>query len=66
MPQNTQNQNKWHGYYLEDTACRWCLHYKGKSRFRKDGCELAECCCAEEKRDAIAAGRIKRKKGWNK
>ncbi|GHU97537.1 hypothetical protein FACS1894208_12900 [Clostridia bacterium] len=58
--------NKWDGYYMEDMACIDCLYYRKKSKCRKSGCELAECCCEDEKRDAIAKGRIKRKKGWRK
>ena len=47
------------GYYLDDCDCTICLHYQGKRR----GCSLDNCCCEDEKRDAIANGRIKRKKG---
>ena len=53
-------------YYAEDCACEYCLYYKGKSKYRKNGCDRKECCCADIKRDAIANGRIKRKAGWNK
>ena len=63
MSQNTKIQSKWDGYFMEDMPCEMCLFYKGKSRFRKYGCEQGECCCADEKRDAIAKGRIKRKRG---
>ena len=49
-------------YFAEDTDCRWCLHYHGK----KHGCEREECCCEDIRADAIANGRIKRKRGWNK
>ncbi|GHU60579.1 hypothetical protein FACS1894171_2210 [Clostridia bacterium] len=62
MSQNTRIQNKWQGYFMEDMLCENCLFYKGKSRFRKYGCENGECCCADEKRDAIANGRIKRQR----
>ena len=60
--QNVRNVNKWRGYYLEDTECRWCLYYKGK----KIGCELTSCCCEAERTDAIKSNRIKRKPGVNK
>jgi hypothetical protein len=36
---------------------------------KKVGCTLPKCCCTEEKRDARAHGRIKRKPGsmrWDK
>jgi len=56
---NVRIVNKWRGYYLEDTECRWCLHYQGKKR----GCALSSCCCDDEKLDAIANGRIKRERG---
>lgn len=56
---NVRNVNKWRGYYLEDTECRYCRHHKGKRR----GCELTSCCCEDEKLDAIANGRIQRVKG---
>jgi hypothetical protein len=38
------------------------LNYRGK----KLGCKLKECCCEDIRADAIAHGRIKRKRGWNK
>ena len=63
---------KFKGYYLEDCECQYCKYYQG----RKLGCTykgvqkhkergLGEdiCCCEEEKLEAIAAGRIKRKRG---
>ena len=61
MSQNTRIINKFQ-YYVEDMDCPLCLHYKGKKR----GCSLDICCCLEEKREALANGRIKRKRGWNK
>ena len=57
--QNERIVNKWHGYYLEDLECQWCLYYISKKR----GCSLTSCCCEEEKLDAIKQGRIKRRKG---
>ncbi len=40
--------NRWSGYTLADCACEYCLYYGGK----KKGCQLEECCCAEEIREA--------------
>lgn len=48
MTQNTRIYNRFQGYSLEDCACKYCLHYS-----RKTGCKLSECCCAEEKRQAL-------------
>ena len=53
---STQSVQKWTGYYMEDMDCKLCLHYQGK----KKGCELPECCCLEDKKEATAKGRIKR------
>jgi hypothetical protein len=58
--------DKWDGYYMEDMACEFCLYRKKKSKHCKNGCELSECCCEAEKREALKEGRIKRKKGWRK
>ena len=49
-------------YYLEDTDCRFCKFFKSNKR----GCILNACCCEDIKLDALAHGRIKRKKGWDK
>ena len=49
-------------YHLEDTDCRWCLNWQGK----KHGCKLEKCCCGDIRADAIAHGRIKRERGWNR
>ncbi len=40
--------NRWSGYTLADCACEYCLYYGGK----KKGCQLEECCCAEEIKEA--------------
>ena len=53
-------------YFMEDMDCELCLHYQGKSRHRKHGCKRAACACEDEKMDALANGRVKRKRGWNK
>ena len=50
-------------YFFEDFDCEVCLHYQGKSRYLRYGCEQAACCLAE-KADALAHGRMKRKRGW--
>ena len=50
-------------YFEEDCLCCWCLNYQGKKR----GCKKQqECCCEDVRADAVAQGRIKRKRGWNK
>ncbi len=65
MTQIMRFVNKFRGYYAEDCSCVYCMYYRGKKR----GCKLEKCCCEEEKRDAIANNRIKRKRGlmrWDK
>ena len=57
--ENVKNLNKWHGYYMEDLSCTVCKYFQGK----KQGCKLDTCCCEDEKRDAIANKRIKRRRG---
>ena len=56
---NVRSVNKFRGYFLEDCECLYCKHYQG----RKRGCKLDKCCCDDEKLEAIAADRIKRKRG---
>ena len=56
---NVRMVNKWHGYYMEDMECIYCPHYAGKRK----SCKREKCCCEDEKLDAIAKGRIKRKRG---
>jgi hypothetical protein len=53
-------------YYEEDCICKMCIFYCGKSKSRRAGCELETCCCADIRADAIAHGRIRRERGWNK
>ena len=45
-------------YHLADTDCSVCLYWKGS----KHGCSLTACCCEDIKNEAIADGRIKRRK----
>ena len=59
MPGNIRKYDRFE-YYQEDTDCLWCLYYQGK----KLGCKLEKCCCEDIRADAIANGRIKRKRGW--
>lgn len=47
--QDTRILSRFTGYSVADCDCRLCLFYKGKKR----GCALAECCCAEERREAV-------------
>ena len=61
MKDNVRIYNKFE-YYFEDCQCRYCSNYLGKVR----GCKLARCCCEDVKIDAIAHGRMERKKGWDK
>jgi len=61
MPQNKEKYDLFE-YYEEDCEYRWCLFYQGK----KHGCKLEECCCEDIRANAIASGRIKRDRGWNK
>ena len=49
-------------YHEEDCHCIDCLYYQGK----KLGCSRDACCCEDIRADAIAHGRIKRERGWNK
>ncbi|MDR1329905.1 MAG: hypothetical protein LBK23_09930 [Oscillospiraceae bacterium] len=53
-------------YHLEDISCRDCLHYKPKSRHRKNGCGRAVCAYEDIRRACIANGRVKRKRGFFK
>ena len=65
MSKKKSTQNRWSGYYFEDTDCVLCIYSGG----RKYGCSLPVCCCGEEKRDAMAHKRIKREPGsmkWHK
>jgi hypothetical protein len=57
--ENAGTVNTFRGYYLEDCDCAVCQNYLS----RKKGCKLDKCCCEEEKRDALANGRIKRNRG---
>ena len=45
----TRIYDKFEGYSLEDCACEFCIHYKGKSK----PCGQDVCCCAEEKAEAL-------------
>ena len=63
MGKSVRKYNKFH-YHMEDMSCDLCLFYRGKSRYRKHGCERVACCCLAEKADALAHGRMKRKRGW--
>ena len=54
-----RNLNKFEGYFMDDMECRWCKYFQG----RKRGCKLDNCCCEDEKLEALAKGRIKRKRG---
>jgi hypothetical protein len=48
-------------FYLEDMDCKMCKYWRGKN-----GCGRVVCACADERADAIAKGRIKRRKGWGR
>lgn len=49
-------------YYAEDCACRLCLYYRKNSAVK---CKLKTCCCEDIRKEAVAAGRIKRPPDWN-
>lgn len=46
---NTRILDRFNGYTLADCDCSLCLHLS-----KKQGCALPECCCAEERADALA------------
>ena len=48
--------------FTEDTDCERCLHYHGKSRYRKHGCKRSACVLIEENLTPILDGRIKKRK----
>jgi hypothetical protein len=59
MSDYTRYTQKWQGYFIEDIDCPLCLHWQG----RKNGCKHERCLYESEKADALANGRIKRKRG---
>jgi hypothetical protein len=59
--QNTRTLNRFQ-YFAEDCDCRYCRYFISKKR----GCTQTFCVCEEERAGAIAHGRIKRKRGWNR
>jgi len=64
MKQNVRVVGKWRGYYLEDIDCQICQYW-----VKKRGCPFAICQYEDEKLDALAHGRISRKRGsmrWDK
>ena len=50
MGQNTRIYNRFKGYSLKDCECQYCLYYGGKRK----GCALPQCCCEEERLQALA------------
>jgi hypothetical protein len=57
--QNIKTTDKGREYYLSDCDCLFCNNYSGKKR----GCKLEKCCCEQEKLEAKAKDRIRRKRG---
>ena len=57
--ETTRIIDAWHGYYLCDILCKFCLHYSG---YKKRGCTLTFCLYEDEKADAHEHGRIKRER----
>ncbi|MCL2167302.1 MAG: hypothetical protein FWH49_08465 [Clostridiales bacterium] len=53
-------------YYEEDCLCEYCRYNKRKGKGKKHGCGRDICCCEDIRADAVANGRIKRERGWNK
>ncbi len=45
----TRIQDRFTGYSTEDCSCIYCLYYGGK----KKGCTIDECCCLEERAQAL-------------
>ena len=53
-------------YHEEDCNCEDCLFFQIQTGSRKRRCIRDVCCCEDIRANAIANGRIKRKRGWNK
>lgn len=63
MTEYTRISNRFK-YHLEDLDCSCCLHYKRKSKNRRNGCGNEICRFEDIRLDAIDNGRIKRERGW--
>ena len=63
IPSNEYNRFE---YYEEDCSCEYCLFSQHKPKGRERGCDRDTCCCDDIRMDAIAHGRIKRDRGWDK
>jgi len=50
-------------YYEEDCRCEYCINFRRRSKYRLRGCDRNVCCCADIRANALAHGRIKRKRG---
>jgi len=59
MSGNKVHVNKHRGHDLNDCNGSACKYFQGKRR----GCKLAKCCREDERLDAIASERTKRKQG---
>jgi len=57
MKQNARIFDKFE-YFVEDCRCRHCVNCRGESR----SCIFSKCAFDDIKQDAIAHGRIKRKR----
>ena len=57
----TRIYDRFHGYYLEDCDCRYCLYYLGSYR-KKARCALNKCLYLQEILDAIDHKRVFRKR----
>ena len=51
-------------YHLEDLTCVYCLFYIGKRQHRENGCGSDICHYEDIHADAVANGRLKRKRRW--
>jgi hypothetical protein len=60
--QNTRVYDKFE-YHLDDLDCQFCANFRNRGGH---GCGRSVCEFEDIKREAIANGRIKRKRGWNK
>ena len=65
MSDNIRKHDRF-AYYIEDLDCADCLHNKKKGKGKKHGCGSAVCRYDDIRADAIAHGRVKRKREWNK
>ncbi|GHU87314.1 hypothetical protein FACS1894202_01400 [Clostridia bacterium] len=59
---NTRIYDKFE-YFLSDLDCQFCANYRSRGGH---GCGRSKCEFQDLRDECVAAGRIKRKRGWNK